>query len=169
MINYDLTRIRAIIFDVDGVLSAETITLHPNGEPMRTVNIKDGYAIQLAMKLGLRIAIITGGKTDSVLMRYQHLGVEDIYMSVAVKINTYDDFVRKYGYRDEEIIFMGDDIPDLPLMRIVGLAVAPADAAEEVKAVSKYISDRNGGQGCVRDVVEQVLRVHNHWGNDHSW
>jgi 3-deoxy-D-manno-octulosonate 8-phosphate phosphatase (KDO 8-P phosphatase) len=163
MINYDLTRIRAIIFDVDGVLSAETITLHPNGEPMRTVNIKDGYAIQLAMKLGLRIAIITGGKTDSVLMRYQHLGVEDIYMSVAVKINTYDDFVRKYGYRDEEIIFMGDDIPDYEVMKRCGCACCPSDAAPDIKSVSTYVSSRAGGYGCGRDVIEQVLRAQHKW------
>ena len=97
MVNYDLKKIKAIIFDVDGVLSAETITLHPNGEPMRTVNIKDGYAIQLAMKLGLRIVILTGGTTESVRMRYERLGVEDIYMGCAVKLKTYDEFLARYG------------------------------------------------------------------------
>ena len=112
MINYDLKKIRAIIFDVDGVLSSETIPLHPNGEPMRTVNIKDGYAIQLAMKMGLRIVILTGGKTESVRLRYSNLGVEDVYMACAVKIQKYDEFLAKYGLSDDEIMYMGDDIPD---------------------------------------------------------
>ena len=112
MINYDLKKIKAIVFDVDGVLSASTITLHPNGEPMRTVNIKDGYAIQLAMKQGLRIAIITGGKTESVRQRYANLGVEDIYMACAIKIRHYEEFLANYCYSDEVVMYMGDDIPD---------------------------------------------------------
>ena len=120
MINYDLNKIKAIIFDIDGVLSSETITLSSEGEPLRTVNIKDGYAIQLAMKLGLRIVILTGGKTKSVRIRYEGLGVEDIYMGCAVKIETYDEFLKKYGLTDEEVMYMGDDIPDLEIMRRVG-------------------------------------------------
>ena len=120
MINYDLNKIKAIIFDIDGVLSSETITLSSEGEPLRTVNIKDGYAIQLAMKLGLRIVILTGGKTKSVRMRYEGLGVEDIYMGCAVKIETYDEILNKYGLTDEEVMYMGDDIPDLEIMRRVG-------------------------------------------------
>ena len=103
MINYDLSKIRAVIFDVDGVLSAETITLHPNGEPMRTVNIKDGYAIQLAMKLGVRIVILTGGTTESVRLRYERLGVQDVYMGCAVKVKTYEAFLAKYGLTDDEV------------------------------------------------------------------
>jgi 3-deoxy-D-manno-octulosonate 8-phosphate phosphatase (KDO 8-P phosphatase) len=132
MIDYDLKKIKAIIFDVDGVLSSQTITLHPNGEPMRTVNIKDGYAIQLAQKLGLRIAILTGGNTESVRLRYEHLGVEDIYMQCAVKIKTYDEFLKKYDLHDEEIIYMGDDIPDYEIMNRVGCPVCPADACSEI-------------------------------------
>ena len=116
MINYDLKKIKAIIFDVDGVLSASTITLHPSGEPMRTVNIKDGYAIQLAMKQGLRIVILTGGKTASIRQRYEGLGVEDIFMGCAVKINVYDEFLANYGYTDEDIMYMGDEIPDYEIM-----------------------------------------------------
>ena len=107
MINYDLSKIRAIIFDVDGVLSKETISLHPNGEPMRTVNIKDGYAIQLAMKLGLRIVILTGGTTESVRMRYERLGVENIFMGCTVKLRTYDEFLANYGLTDEEVMYPG--------------------------------------------------------------
>ena len=112
MINYDLTKIKAIIFDIDGVLSSETITLSSEGLPLRTVNIKDGYAIQLAMKLGLRIAILTGANVASVRVRYEGLGVEDIYLGCAVKIETYNQFVAKYGLKDEEVMYMGDDIPD---------------------------------------------------------
>ena len=166
MINYDLKKIKAIIFDVDGVLSAETITLHPNGEPMRTVNIKDGYAIQLAQKLGLRIVIITGGNTESVKMRYQHLGVEDIYMKCAVKISTYDEFLKKYNLIDDDILYMGDDIPDYEVMKRSGCPCCPADACNDIKRISKYVSDRNGGYGCGRDVIEQVLRAQGKWLKD---
>ena len=163
MINYDLTKIRAIIFDVDGVLSQETITLPESGTPLRTVNIKDGYAIQLAMKLGLRIVILTGGKTKSVRIRYEGLGVEDIYMGCAVKIETYDEFLKKYGLTDEEVMYMGDDIPDLEIMRRVGCPVCPKDACEEIKDISVYVSDKIGGHGCGRDVIEQTLRAQGKW------
>lgn len=166
MINYDLIKIRAIVFDVDGVLSAETITLHPGGEPMRTVNIKDGYAIQLACKSGLRVAIITGGATESVRLRYTNLGVEDVYMRCAVKIKTYEEFTAKYGLTDDEVLYMGDDIPDYEIMTRCGCPVCPADACSDIKAVSLYISDRPGGHGCGRDVIEQVLRAQGKWLND---
>jgi len=163
MINYDLTKIRAIIFDIDGVLSSETITLSSEGEPLRTVNIKDGYAIQLAMKLGLRIVILTGAKTKSVRVRYEGLGVEDIYIGCAVKIATYNDFLKKYGFTDDEVMYMGDDIPDLEIMRRVGCPVCPKDACPEIKDVSLYVSDKTGGHGCGRDVIEQTLRAQGKW------
>lgn len=166
MIGYDLKRIKAIVFDVDGVLSGETITLHPNGEPMRTVNIKDGYAIQLAMKMGLRIAILTGGRTESVRKRYENLGVKDIYMGCEVKMKAYKEFMERYRLDDAEVMYMGDDIPDLEIMRKVGCPVCPADACEEVKEASIYISDRRGGYGCGRDVVEQTLRAQDKWLSD---
>lgn len=163
MINYDLTKIRAIIFDIDGVLSSETITLSAEGVPLRTVNIKDGYAIQLAMKLGLRIVILTGGNTPSVRVRYEGLGVEDIYMGCAVKIEKYDELLQRYGLTDGEVMYMGDDIPDLEIMRRVGCPVCPKDACPEIKEVSLYVSDRIGGHGCGRDVIEQVLRAQGKW------
>lgn len=166
MINYDLTKIKAVIFDVDGVLSSETIPLHPDCEPMRTVNIKDGYSIQLAQKMGLRIAIMTGGNTDAVRLRYERLGVEDIFMKCAVKVKTYESFKERYGYADDELIFMGDDIPDLQVMRLCGCPCCPADACAEVKAASVYISGRDGGHGCARDVIEQVLKVQGKWLSD---
>ena len=166
MINYDLSRIRAIIFDVDGVLSAETITLSAEGEPLRTVNIKDGYAIQLAVKLGLRIVIMTGGATEAVRLRYSRLGVQDIYMGCAVKVKTYEEFLAKYGLTDEEVMYMGDDIPDLEIMRRVGCPVCPKDACPEVLETSVYVSDRKGGYGCGRDVIEQTMKAQGKWLKD---
>ncbi len=163
MINYDLTKIRAIIFDIDGVLSSETINLSAEGVPLRTVNIKDGYAIQLAMKLGLRVVILTGANVPSVRVRYEGLGVEDIYLGCGVKIKTYEEFLQKYGLSDEEVMYMGDDIPDLEIMRRVGCPVCPKDACPEIKEVSCYVSDRIGGHGCGRDVIEQVLRAQGKW------
>lgn len=166
MINYDLTKIRAIIFDLDGVLSAETIAMDINGTPLRTVNIKDGYAIQLAMKLGLRIAILSGCRVESVRHRYEGLGMEDIYLGASVKIQVYEQFLAKYGLKNSEVMFMGDDIPDLEVMRRVGCPVCPADACAEVKAASLYVSQRKGGQGCGRDVIEQTLRAQDKWLSD---
>lgn len=166
MINYDLKKIRAVIFDVDGVLSRSTITLHPSGDPMRTVNIKDGYAIQLAMKQGLRIVILTGAWTESIRIRYERLGVEDIYLKCAVKIKTYEEFKAKYGYTDDEVIYMGDDIPDYEIMRRVGCPVCPKDACSDIKSISLYISNVDGGMGCGRDVIEQVLRAQGKWLSD---
>ena len=148
-INYDLSRIKALAFDVDGVLSSTTVPLHPSGEPMRTVNIKDGYAIQLAVKKGLHIAIITGGRTEAVRIRFAALGVKDLYMGSAVKIHDYRNF--------------RDDVPDIEVMRECGLPCCPKDAVPEVKSVAKYISYVDGGRGCGRDVVEQVLKAHGKW------
>lgn len=166
MINYDLKKIKALAFDVDGVLSGQTIVLHPEGEPMRTVNIKDGYAIQLAVRMGLHVAIITGGRSAAVRRRYEGLGVPDIYMGCAVKINTYEAFLEKYGLRDEEVLYMGDDIPDYEVLSRCGCPCCPSDAAPEIRAISLYISHRAGGEGCGRDVIEQVLRAQHKWMSD---
>ena len=166
MINYDLKKIKAIIFDVDGVLSSEVIPMHPDGEPMRTVNIKDGYAIQLACKQGLHIAIMTGGSTESAYRRYTGLGVADVYMKCAVKIKTYEEFLAKYSLTDDEVLYVGDDIPDYEIMKRCGCPCCPADACPDIKDISIYISSRNGGMGCGRDIIEQVLRVHGKWMSD---
>ena len=166
MINYDLKKIKAIIFDVDGVLSCETITLSSEGEPLRTVNIKDGYAIQLAQKMGLRIAILTGANMNAIRKRYEGLGVEDIYMKAAVKIKTYRSFLEKYNLKDDEIIYVGDDIPDYEVMKQCGCPCCPADACPDIKSISLYISDRAGGMGCGRDIIEQVLRTQEKWLSD---
>ena len=166
MINYDLKKIKAIIFDIDGVLSAETITLSSEGLPLRTVNIKDGYAIQLAMKLGLRIVIMTGANVSSICRRYEGLGVEDIYVGCAVKIKAYDAFLEQYDLTDDQVMYMGDDIPDLQVLRRVGCPVCPKDACPEVKEACLYVSDRKGGHGCGRDVIEQTLRAQGLWVMD---
>lgn len=163
MINYDLRKIKAIIFDVDGVLSKQTITMSSSGEPLRTINIKDGYAIQLAQKVGLRIAILTGGNTEAIRLRYQGLGVEDIYMGCAVKVNTYQSFLHKYGLTGEEVLYMGDDIPDYEVMRLCGCPCCPADACVDIKEISLYTAIANGGEGCGREVIEQVLRSQGKW------
>ena len=163
MIDYDLKKIEAIIFDIDGVLSSSTIQMNDKGEPIRTVNIKDGYSIQLAVKCGIKIAIITGGKGEAIIERYKGLGVKDIYTSASVKTREYADFVQKYNLKDEEVIYMGDDIPDYEVMKICGVPCCPADAAPEIKTIARYISHVNGGQGCGRDVIEQVLKAQDKW------
>ena len=166
MINYDLKKVRAVIFDIDGVLSANTITLHPEGEPMRTVNIKDGYAMQLAVKQGLRIAIMTGADVKSIRMRYEKLGVKDIFTGCSVKIQVYEKFLADNALSDEEVIFVGDDIPDYEVMCRCGCPCCPADACPDIKRVSRYVSNQNGGYGVGRDILEQVLRAQGKWLED---
>lgn len=167
-INYDLSNVKALAFDVDGVLSSNVIPMSTEGEPMRTVNIKDGYALHLAAKMGFSVAIITGGRTEAVRKRFLALGIpaENIYMGSSVKIHDYRDFRDRYGLKDEEILYVGDDIPDIEVLSTCGLPCCPADAAPEVKAVSRYISHRDGGYGCGRDIVEQVLKVNGLWMAD---
>lgn len=169
-INHDLKKIRAMLFDVDGVLSANVIPMTPEGEPMRTVNIKDGYALHLAAQQGFKLGIITGGRTEAVRKRFLSLGIpaEDIYMASSIKLRDYEDYLRRHGLADEEVLYMGDDIPDLQVMARCGLPCCPKDAAPEVKAVARYISHAPGGYGCGRDVVEQVLKVHGRWLADEN-
>lgn len=162
-INFDLRKIKAFVFDVDGVLSSDVIPLHPNGDPMRTVNIKDGYAMQLAVKKGYHVAIITGGYTDAVELRFSRLGVEHIYMRSAVKMKDFLHFLEKTGLSPEEVMYAGDDIPDYEVMKMVGLPVAPADAAPEIKEIAAYISPRRGGEGVARDIIEQTMKAQNAW------
>ncbi|NDV69526.1 HAD family hydrolase [Dysgonomonas sp. 25] len=168
-INYDLTKIKAFIFDVDGVLSTDCIPLSTEGEPLRMVNIKDGYAINLAIKHGYGVAIITGGDTNAVRIRFERLGVKHIYMKSSIKIHDLKDYLEKTGYKPEEVIYVGDDIPDYQVMQMVGLPVAPADAAPEVKSIAKYISHKEGGKGVARDVIEQVLKAQGNWMGDEAF
>lgn len=168
-INYDLTKIKAFIFDVDGVLSSDCIPLDINGDPVRTVNIKDGYALQLAVKLGYHVAIITGAYTENIHLRFSRLGIEDIYLRSAVKIKDYDNFLQKTGLTDEVVAYAGDDIPDIEVMQRVGLPIAPASAAPEVKQVAKYISQKNGGEGIARELIEQTLKAQERWMKDDAF
>lgn len=170
-INYDLTKIKSFIFDVDGVLSAQSVPLQLNGEPMRTVNIRDGYALYLASQLNFGLAIITGGNCDSIRFRFEKLGFQHIYMKSSNKIEQFEDYLQKTGYRPEEIVYVGDDIPDYEVMQRVGLSVAPADATPEIKEIAHYISPVNGGQGVARDVISQVLKVQGLWmkGKAFGW
>lgn len=169
-IKEDLKKVKAFLFDVDGVFSSPEILLHPSGELMRTMNIRDGYALQYAIKKNYPVGIITGGNTESVKMRFQKLGVNDIYMMSYNKMADFMDFITKYNLTPDDILYMGDDIPDYEVMKKAGFPACPADAVEEIKAVSRYISDKSGGQGCVRDIIEQVLRLHGKWmENDASF
>lgn len=165
-ISHDLTTVKAVIFDVDGVLSANMIPMHISGEPMRTANLKDGYAIMQAVKKGIVIAIITGGRTDAVRNRFEALGVSHIYMGAADKKKDFVDFLEKTGLKPSEVAYMGDDIPDYEVMLQVGLPACPADAASEVKSIAKYISHKNGGEGCGRDILEQIMKAQGLWMMD---
>lgn len=162
-INYDLTKIKGVVFDIDGVLSPSTIPISHEGEPLRMVNIKDGYAIQLAIKLGLKIAIITGGNAKANEVRYSALGVKDIFQKAAHKLPVLREWMEENSLEPEEVAYMGDDIPDLKCMRSVGLPCAPYDAAWEAKETAIYVSRFNGGYGCGRDLIEQILKSKGLW------
>ncbi len=163
MINYELKKIKAIVFDVDGVLSLNTVAMDSEGVPVRTMNIKDGYAIQLAVKLGLKIALMTGGRNEEIRKRYAYLGVQDVFLNCKVKLNTWDTYLKEYNLQPEEIIYVGDDIPDYEIMQRAGCPCCPKDACADIKAISTYISDCNGGMGVARDIIEQVLRAQGKW------
>ncbi len=166
MIDYDLTKIKAFAFDVDGVLSPSTIPLGDDGYPRRMANIKDGYALQLAVKKGYKIAIITGGRGEAVRIRFTSLGIKDIYMDASKKLPFLKEWMQKEHLAPEEVAYMGDDIPDLPCLRHVGLPCAPYDACWEAKDTAIYISKFSGGYGCGRDILEQVMKAQDNWLND---
>ena len=163
MINYDLTKIKALVFDVDGVLSAETIQMSDEGVLMRSVNTKDGYALRLAVTEGLHVAIITGAREEAIRRRYEGLCIHDVFLGSSVKTANLQKMLEKYDLSLDEVLYMGDDIPDYEVMCQVGLPCCPADAAPEIRDVSLYVSHRCGGQGCVRDVIEQVLKAQGKW------
>ncbi len=158
-----LTRVKAFIFDIDGVLSVQTISLNAFGVPNRTVNLRDGYALQLAVKKGYFIGVISGSNSKDYQRRLKRLGVTDVYLKSRSKSEHYNIFLKKHNLSSNNVLFMGDDIPDFEVMKQAGIAVCPSDADNEIKQVASYISDKKGGEGCVRDVIEQVLRLHNNW------
>jgi 3-deoxy-D-manno-octulosonate 8-phosphate phosphatase (KDO 8-P phosphatase) len=158
-----LSEVKAFVFDIDGVLSLQTINLNSFGVPGRTVNLRDGYALQLAVKKGYHIAVISGSRSKDYLKRLKMLGVSDVWLNSRKKIDHYNSFLRKYGLDKDQVLYMGDDIPDFEVMKQSGIPVCPADADSEIKQIAIYISDKKGGEGCVRDIIEQVLRLHNNW------
>jgi 3-deoxy-D-manno-octulosonate 8-phosphate phosphatase (KDO 8-P phosphatase) len=160
--------IKAFVFDVDGVLTDGSLIVLPNNIMARTMNVKDGYALQLAVKKGYKVAIISGGNSVEVKERLNLLGVTDVYMNVSNKVEALEKFVEKHQLQTQEILFMGDDIPDADVMKIVGLACCPADAVDEIKAISQYTSPINGGKGCARDVIEKVMKLNNLWQHSHT-
>ena len=165
-INYNLKKIKGIAFDIDGVLSPSTIPMSVDGIPLRMVNIKDGYALQLAVKCGLKIAIITGGDTKAVQVRYSALGITDIFQKSANQLPLLKEWMEPHGFSPEEVAYMGDDIPDLHCMRHVGLPCSPFDACWEAKQSSVYVSKFSGGYGCARDLLEQIMKAQDHWLSD---
>jgi 3-deoxy-D-manno-octulosonate 8-phosphate phosphatase (KDO 8-P phosphatase) len=163
--------ISTVVLDVDGVLTNGDIILMPGMQPVRKMNAKDGYAMQLAVRNGIRMAIITGGRSPEVKERLQGLGITDIYLGASSKMESYEDLKMCYDLKDDEILYMGDDLPDYDIMKIVALAAAPQDAAPEIKSVADYVSPVNGGKGCVRDVLEQLLKIQGKWARseDRTW
>ncbi len=173
MSNYKtkLRDVTTFIFDYDGVMTDGVILLNNDGDPIRTANVKDGYALQLLRKLGYNIAIITGGYSSSVSKRFEALNIQDVFLGVSDKPKVYEEYKQSKGLTDQEIVYVGDDIPDYLCMQRAGVPVCPADAAEEIKRISLYISRYRGGHGCVRDIIEQVLKVQGKWMTDlaHHW
>jgi len=158
--------IRVFVFDVDGVLTDGTLLVLNDGQMARRMHIKDGYAIQLAIKKGYKLIVVSGSQSDAVINRLNKLGVIDIRMNVSDKLEILQSIISEYKVKTEELLFMGDDMPDLPAIKIVGLSCCPADAATEIKEVAHYISHLNGGMGCVRDVIEKVLKLNSHWSEN---
>ena len=155
--------ITTFVFDVDGVLTDSTVLLLENGLQARQMHIKDGLALQMALQNGYRVVIISGGTSEPVIRRLQYLGIEEVHLGLKDKLKFFEGIRTQYQLAWSEILYMGDDLPDLPVLEKVGLPVCPADAVPEVRAAASYISPLNGGFGCVRDVIEKVLRVNGHW------
>lgn len=155
--------INTFIFDVDGVLTDGTIHVAPNGELLRNMNIRDGYAMKAAVENGYNVCIISGGSNEGVRTRLRNLGLTDIHLGVSDKVASYKKYIELYNIQPGQILYMGDDIPDFWVMQEVGLPACPQDAAPEIKKISKYISHIHGGKGAVRDVIEQVMKVQGKW------
>ncbi len=155
--------ITTFVFDVDGVLTDGSVFVNNDGEMLRTMNIRDGYALKAAVESGYNVCIISGGSNEGVRVRLRNLGIKDIYLGTPDKVETFDQYIDINQIQPEQVLYMGDDIPDYHVMQIVGLASCPQDAAPEIKGISKYISHKNGGKGAVRDVIEQVMKVQGKW------
>ncbi len=163
-----LTKITCFAFDLDGVLTDGRVHISESGEQLRTMNIKDGYALQLAIKKGYRVLIISGGKSETVLKRLHGLHIKDVFLGVPNKMEVLTGYQQEHQLSSEEILYMGDDVPDKAVMQYCGIACCPYDAVDEIRSVSLYISDKKGGEGCVRDVIEKVLRIRSDWNTEDS-
>lgn len=163
-----LNQITTLIFDVDGVLTDGSIMVATNGDMYRKMHTKDGFALKTAVDKGLNICIISGGNNEGVRLRLQGLGIKSIYLGAHHKTKTMNTYLKENSIKLENVLYMGDDIPDLHVMKEVGLPCCPQDAVQEIKGISKYVSHKKGGKGCVRDVIEQVLKVQNKWLNEVS-
>jgi 3-deoxy-D-manno-octulosonate 8-phosphate phosphatase (KDO 8-P phosphatase) len=163
-----LKQITTFVFDVDGVLTDGMVLVTTEGELLRKMNVQDGYAIKTAIQKGYRICIISGGTNDGVSKRLKGLGVEDVFLGAHDKEAIFGQYLQHHGIDAEHVLYMGDDIPDIPAMSKAGLPCAPQNAVPEVKATCNYISHKNGGEGCVRDVIEQVLKVRGDWFQNFS-
>lgn len=155
--------ITTFIFDVDGVLTDGSVFVNNEGEMLRTMNIRDGYAMKAAVESGYNVCIISGGSNEGVRVRLRNLGITNIHLGTPDKVETFDEYIDIYQIQPEQVLYMGDDIPDYLVMQIVGLPTCPQDASPEIKGISKYISHKNGGKGAVRDVIEQVMKVQGKW------
>jgi len=158
-----LTGVNTFIFDYDGVMTDGRVILQHNDPPLRTANVRDGYVLQLAVKLGYNVVVISGGFSRSMENRFDTLKIKDAFIGVKNKVKVFENYVSEKKIDPRNVVYMGDDIPDIPVMKKVGIPVCPADAAEEVKSISLYISDKKGGEGCVRDIIEQVMKVQGKW------
>jgi len=155
--------VRLFVFDVDGVLTDGSLYVFADGEQVRRMNIKDGFALQLAVKKGYGMMILSGSQSDGVVKRLERLGITDVYMNVKDKVKHLKEYASSKNVDLENVLFMGDDMPDYVTMKTVGLACAPRDAMPEIKQAAHYISTKNGGEGCVREVIEKVLKLNKHW------
>lgn len=155
--------ITTFIFDVDGVLTDSSVHITPTGEMLRIMNIRDGFAMKAAVESGYNVCIISGGNNEGVRIRLRNLGITDIHLASPDKVATFKEYTESYNIKPEQVLYMGDDIPDFHVMQLVGLPTSPQDASPEIKAISKYISHKNGGRGAVREVIEQVMKVQGKW------
>jgi len=165
MSNYKaiLKNINTFVFDYDGVLTDGTVILQPDGDALRTANVKDGYALQLAVKKGYNVAIISGGNSSSMHRRFEALKIMDFFLGVDNKREVFEKYLKDKNINAKQVLYMGDDIPDYKAMQRAGLACCPADAVPEIKSIAQYISPKSGGKGCVRDVIEQTLKLQDNW------
>jgi len=155
--------ITTFILDVDGVLTDSSVHITPTGEMLRVMNIRDGFAMKAALESGYNVCIISGGNNEGVRIRLRNLGISDIYLGSPDKVETFKEYCEIYNIKPEQVLYMGDDIPDYHVMQLVGLPTCPQDSSPEIKAISNYISHKNGGKGAVRDVIEQVMKVQGKW------